>query len=68
MDEFSKSGPKLYAAEARRREPERLRTVTEGLALLDESDFIVFLRDRLGVRPGDPGYLPAIKLWRAKHS
>ena len=67
MDEYSKSGPHRYSTEAKRRELERLKTLTDGLALLDESDFIIFLRDRLGVRAGDPGYLPAIKLWREMH-
>lgn len=67
MDEYSKSGPRTYAAEARRREQEKLKIIGEGLALHDESDFIVFLSDRLGVKPGDAGYLPAIKLWRLRH-
>jgi hypothetical protein len=67
MDEYSRSGPRTYAAEAKQKELEKRKVLSEGLALNVESDFIVFLRDRLGVKAGDDSYLQAIKLWRSLH-
>ncbi len=64
MDDYSKTGPRSYAAEAKRLEQERMRLMAEGLALSEEADFITFLRDKLGVKPGDPRYIPAIRFWR----
>jgi len=67
MDEYSKTGPRFYAAEAKAKEQHRNELLKRMLAQPTEAGFIADLRDHLGITKEHPGYIPAIKLWRAQH-
>jgi hypothetical protein len=68
MDEYSKTGPRSYRAQARQKAQDKSNLMKNALTLQSEADFIEFLRNRLGVTPSHPGYLVAIKLWRERQS
>ncbi len=67
MDDYSKSGSKTYKAEARAREAARRRELVRALEQTTEATFIEALRLGLGLKPEDPSFPAALKIWRARH-
>jgi hypothetical protein len=71
MDDYTKTGPRTYAVQAKRLAQER--TAREK-ALLDkaldkrtEAEFIDALRETMGITKDHPIYIKAIKFWRSQH-
>ena len=68
MDEYSKTAPKSYQAEARSKEERRKRALARALADPTEAGFIKKLSEEpLEMMPDHSRFHQALTLWRSRH-